>query len=96
MPQKTQRKKYVQRAIETSVSTTGHLKPYKGWTNKFIFPPYDFSVANSLITNFHMPESTLLMMVCAFGGYDLMMKAYKEAIKEKYRFYSYGDTMLIL
>jgi S-adenosylmethionine:tRNA ribosyltransferase-isomerase len=86
----------VMRAIETSVSTTGHLKPYKGWTNKFIFPPYDFSVANSLITNFHMPESTLLMMVCAFGGYDLMMKAYKEAIKEKYRFYSYGDTMLIL
>lgn len=84
------------RAIESSVSTDGHLKPYKGWTNKFIFPPYDFSVANCMVTNFHMPESTLLMMVCAFGGYDLMMKAYKEAIKEKYRFFTYGDAMLIL
>lgn len=84
------------RAIETSVSVSGHLNPYTGWTNKFIFPPYDFSVANTMITNFHMPESTLLMMVSAFGGYDLIMKAYKEAIKEKYRFYSYGDAMLIL
>lgn len=84
------------RAIETSVSTDGHLKPFNGWTNKFIFPPYDFSVANCMITNFHMPESTLLMMVSAFGGYDLITKAYKEAIKEKYRFYSYGDAMLIL
>jgi len=84
------------RAIETSVSTTGQLKPYKGWTNKFIFPPYDFSVANCMITNFHLPESTLLMMVSAFGGYDLIMKAYKEAIKEKYKFFSYGDAMLIL
>lgn len=86
----------VMRAIETSVSVSGHLNPYKGWTNKFIFPPYDFSIANCMITNFHMPESTLLMMTCAFGGYDLIMKAYKEAIKEKYRFYSYGDAMLIL
>ena len=86
----------VMRGIETSVSVSGHLNPYKGWTNKFIFPPYDFSVADSMITNFHMPESTLLMMTCAFGGYDLIMKAYKEAIKEKYRFYSYGDAMLIL
>lgn len=84
------------RAIETSVSTDGFLKPYDGWTNKFIFPPYDFSVANCMITNFHTPESTLLMMVAAFGGYDLIMKAYKEAIKEKYRFYTYGDAMLIL
>jgi S-adenosylmethionine:tRNA ribosyltransferase-isomerase len=84
------------RAIESSVSTDGHLKPYKGWTNKFIFPPYDFSVANCMVTNFHMPESTLLMIVCAFGGYDLIMKAYKEAIKEKYRFFTYGDAMLIL
>jgi S-adenosylmethionine:tRNA ribosyltransferase-isomerase len=84
------------RAIETSVSTDGYVKPYDGWTNKFIFPPYDFSVANCMITNFHTPESTLLMMVCAFGGYDLMMKAYKEAIKEKYHFYTYGDAMLIL
>ncbi|NUM51297.1 MAG: tRNA preQ1(34) S-adenosylmethionine ribosyltransferase-isomerase QueA [Flavobacteriales bacterium] len=84
------------RTIETSVSTEGFLKPYDGWTNKFIFPPYDFSIANCMITNFHMPESTLLMMVAAFCGYDLMMKAYKEAMKEKYRFYSYGDAMLIL
>lgn len=84
------------RGIETSVSTNGHLKPFKGWTNKFIFPPYDFSVANCMITNFHMPESTLLMMVTAFGGYELIMKAYKEAIKEKYKFFSYGDAMLIL
>lgn len=86
----------VMRALESSVSTTGHVNPYQGWTNKFIFPPYDFSVANCMITNFHMPESTLLMQVAAFGGYDLIMKAYKEAIKEKYRFYSYGDAMLIL
>jgi S-adenosylmethionine:tRNA ribosyltransferase-isomerase len=84
------------RAMETSVSTVGHLNPYKGWTNKFIFPPYDFSVSNAMVTNFHMPESTLVMMVSAFGGYDLIMKAYKEAIKEKYRFLSYGDAMLIL
>lgn len=84
------------RAIETSVSTDGHLKPYKGWTNKFIFPPYEFSIANCMVTNFHTPESTLLMQVCAFGGYDLIMKAYKEAIKEKYKFFTYGDAMLIL
>ncbi|MAC96196.1 MAG: tRNA preQ1(34) S-adenosylmethionine ribosyltransferase-isomerase QueA [Flavobacteriales bacterium] len=84
------------RSIETSVSTEGLLKPYKGWTNKFIFPPYEFSIADMMITNFHTPESTLLMMTAAFGGYDLIMKAYKEAIKEKYRFYSYGDAMLIL
>lgn len=84
------------RAVETSVSTTGELKPFNGWTNKFIFPPYDFSVGNCMITNFHLPESTLLMMICAFGGYDLMMKAYKEAIKEKYRFFTYGDAMLII
>ncbi len=84
------------RTIETSVSTEGLLKPYDGWTNKFIFPPYDFSIADSLITNFHTPLSTLLMMISAFAGHELMMKAYKEAIKEKYRFYSYGDAMLIL
>lgn len=86
----------VMRGMETSVSVSGHLNEFRGWTNKFIFPPYDFSVANCMITNFHMPESTLLMMVTAFGGYDLVMKAYKEAIKEKYKFYSYGDAMLIL
>ncbi|MDT8413205.1 MAG: tRNA preQ1(34) S-adenosylmethionine ribosyltransferase-isomerase QueA [Vicingaceae bacterium] len=84
------------RAVESSVSTDGLLKPYQGWTNKFIFPPYDFSVANCMITNFHMPESTLLMMTTAFGGYDNVMKAYKEAIKEKYRFFTYGDAMLII
>lgn len=84
------------RTIETSVSTDGFLKSHKGWTNKFIFPPYDFKIADAMITNFHTPESTLLMMTAAFGGYDLIMKAYKEAIKEKYRFYSYGDAMLIV
>ena len=84
------------RVMESSVSTEGELKTFDGWTNKFIFPPYNFSLANCMITNFHLPESTLLMMTAAFGGYDLVMKAYKEAIKENYRFYSYGDAMLIL
>jgi S-adenosylmethionine:tRNA ribosyltransferase-isomerase len=84
------------RAIESSVSTENRMKPYNGWTNKFIFPPYDFSIADRMITNFHMPESTLLMMVAAFGGYDNIMNAYKVALKEKYRFFSYGDAMLII
>jgi S-adenosylmethionine:tRNA ribosyltransferase-isomerase len=84
------------RAIESSVSTDGMLKPFDGWTNKFIFPPYDFSIANCMVTNFHTPLSTLLMMISAFMGHDLMVQAYQEAIKEKYRFYSYGDAMLIL
>ena len=84
------------RAIESSVSTDGHLKEFNGWTNKFIFPPYDFSIAHAMVTNFHMPESTLLMQVCAFGGYDHVMNAYKVAIKEKYRFFAYGDAMLII
>lgn len=84
------------RAIESSVSTEGTLKAFDGWTNKFIFPPYDFSIANCMITNFHTPLSTLLMMISAFCGHDLMMEAYHEAIKEKYKFYSYGDAMLIL
>lgn len=84
------------RAVETSVSTDGMLKAYDGWTNKFIFPPYDFSIADSMVTNFHTPLSTLLMMISAFCGHDLMMEAYQQAIKEKYRFYSYGDAMLIL
>ena len=86
----------VMRSIETSVSTEGFLKGYDGWTNKFIFPPYDFNVANCMISNFHAPESTILMMICAFGGYDLVMKAYEEAVKEKYRFLSYGDAMMII
>ncbi|MFD1551363.1 tRNA preQ1(34) S-adenosylmethionine ribosyltransferase-isomerase QueA [Putridiphycobacter roseus] len=84
------------RAIESSVSTSGMLNPYNGWTNKFIFPPYDFSIADSLITNFHTPQSTLLMMVSAFADYDFVKKAYAEAVKEKYRFFSYGDAMLII
>ncbi len=84
------------RAIETSVSTDGMLKPFDGWTNKFIFPPYQFQIADCLITNFHTPLSTLLMMISAFCGHALMMEAYETAIKEKYRFYSYGDAMLIL
>ncbi len=84
------------RAMESSVSTEGLLKPFNGWTNKFIFPPYEFNIADSMITNFHWPESTLLMMTCAFGGYDLIMDAYQQAVKEKYKFYSYGDAMLIL
>jgi S-adenosylmethionine:tRNA ribosyltransferase-isomerase len=84
------------RSIETSVSTDGLLKPYDGWTNKFIFPPYDFSIADCMVTNFHTPLSTLLMMISAFCGHDLMMEGYKQAVENKYRFYSYGDAMLII
>ncbi|GAB1307815.1 tRNA preQ1(34) S-adenosylmethionine ribosyltransferase-isomerase QueA [Urechidicola sp. KH5] len=84
------------RTLESSVSTASRLNPYEGWTNKFIFPPYDFGIANCMITNFHMPKSTLLMMTSAFAGHDLMMEAYDQAVKEGYRFYSYGDAMLIL
>lgn len=86
----------VMRAIESTVSTDGHLKTFEGWTNKFIFPPYEFTVANSMISNFHMPLSTLLMIVAAFGGYDLVMDAYQVALKEGYRFGTYGDAMLII
>lgn len=84
------------RAIESSVSSQRTLNPFTGWTNKFIFPPHDFSIADCMVTNFHTPKSTLLMMISAFCGHDLMKKAYEEAIKEKYRFYSYGDAMLII
>lgn len=84
------------RAMESAVSANGRLKSNQGWTDKFIFPPYEFRIPNALVTNFHMPESTLLMMTCAFGGYDLIMEAYQTAIREKYRFFSYGDVMLIL
>lgn len=84
------------RAVETSVSANHRLHPYNGWTNKFIYPPYDFGIATAMVTNFHTPKSTLLMMIAAFTDYDLIMRAYKEAIKEEYRFYSYGDAMLIL
>ncbi len=84
------------RAIESSVSSSGTLNEVEGWTNKFIFPPFEFSIANAMITNFHTPKSTLLMMVSAFAGHEFMKKAYEEAIKEKYKFYSYGDAMLII
>ena len=84
------------RAIESSVSSKGTLNPFVGWTNKFIFPPHEFSIADAMITNFHIPKSTLLMMVSAFCGHDLMKEAYKIAIAEKYKFYSYGDAMLII
>ena len=86
----------VMRAIESSVSSTGTLNASAGWTDKFISPMYDFSIANAFITNFHAPESTLLMLATAFGGYDFVMDAYKEAIKKKYHFQCYGDAMLIL
>ncbi len=84
------------RAIESAVSAEGMLKPAEGWTNKFIYPPYDFHIADAMITNMHLPKSSLLIMICAFGGFDLVMEAYQQAIKEKYRFFSYGDAMLIL
>jgi S-adenosylmethionine:tRNA ribosyltransferase-isomerase len=84
------------RSIESSVSAEGLLKASEGWTNLFVYPPYEFSIANSMITNFHLPKSSLLIMVAAFGGHDLIMEAYEEAVKEKYRFFSYGDAMLIL
>ena len=86
----------VMRALESSVSSNATLNEYRGWTNKFIFPPYDFSIANMMVTNFHTPKSTLLMMVSAFAGHDFIKEAYAEAIKEKYRFYTYGDAMLII
>ena len=86
----------VMRSIESSVSSSQRLNPFTGWTNKFIFPPYDFSIANAMITNFHTPKSTLLMMTAAFAGYDFVMEAYQQAVKEEYKFYSYGDAMLIL
>ena len=84
------------RAIESAVSSNGKLNEFEGWTNKFIFPPYEFSIANCMITNFHTPKSTLLMMASAFAGHDFIKKAYDEAVKEKYKFYSYGDAMLII
>jgi len=84
------------RSIESAVSATGELKAAEGWTNKFIYPPYEFSIADSMITNFHLPKSSLCIMVSAFGGYDLIMEAYQQAIKHKYRFFSYGDAMMII
>ena len=84
------------RSIESAVSATGELKAADGWTNKFIYPPFDFNIADSMITNFHLPKSSLCIMVSAFGGYDLIMEAYQQAIKHKYRFFSYGDAMMII
>lgn len=84
------------KAIESSVSASGHVKPVEGWTDRFIFPPYEFKIGSALLTNFHLPESILLMNACAFGGYELIMKAYEAALKEKYRFFTYGDVMLIV
>ena len=84
------------KALETAQTIEGKIKPFNGWTNKFIFPPYTFSVANCMITNFHLPKSPMMMEVAAFAGYDFLMKAYKEAVNEKYRFFTYGDAMLII
>jgi S-adenosylmethionine:tRNA ribosyltransferase-isomerase len=84
------------RAIESSFTAQKYLKPSEGWTNIFIHPPYDFNIADALITNFHLPKTSLLIMTCAFAGYDLAMEAYKKAIKDKYRFFSYGDAMLVV
>ena len=84
------------KALETTVSITGKVKPYKGWTNKFIFPPYDFNVANAMITNLHLPQSPMMMMVAAYAGYDFLIEAYKEAVEYKYKFFTYGDAMLVI
>lgn len=84
------------KALETTVSITGKVKPYSGWTNKFIFPPYDFQVADAMVTNLHLPQSSMMMMVAAFAGYEFLMEAYKEAVDKKYKFFTYGDAMLII
>ena len=84
------------RAIESSFTAEKLLKPSEGWTNTFVHPPYQFNIADALVTNFHLPKTSLLIMVCAFAGYDLAMESYKKAIKDKYRFFSYGDAMLII
>ena len=84
------------RAIESSFTAEKLLKPSEGWTNTFVHPPYQFNIADALVTNFHLPKTSLLIMVCAFAGYDLAMDAYKKAIKDKYRFFSYGDAMLVV
>ena len=84
------------RGLESSVSSFGTLNPYSGWTHKFIYPPYDFKMCDQFITNLHQPKSTLMMLVAAFAKKDFLLKAYKEAVKKKYRFYSYGDSMMII
>lgn len=84
------------KALESTVSITGKVKPFSGWTNKFIFPPYEFQVADAMITNLHLPQSSMMMMVAAYAGYDFLLKAYKEAVDNKYKFFTYGDAMLII
>ena len=84
------------RALETYVTTTKEIRPFEGWTNKFIFPPYKFSIPDALVTNFHLPQSTMLINVAAFGGYDKVMNAYKVAVDQGYQFGDYGDAMLIV
>ncbi|NCA85640.1 MAG: tRNA preQ1(34) S-adenosylmethionine ribosyltransferase-isomerase QueA [Clostridia bacterium] len=84
------------KALESSLTISGHLKTFEGWTNKFIFPPYEIKLADAMVTNFHLPMSSMMMLVAAFSGYDFLMRAYKEAIKEKYQFFTYGDAMLII
>ncbi len=84
------------KAIESSVTISSNLKPFKGWTNRFIFPPYEFSIANALITNFHLPQTPMMMLTAAFGGYEFIMKAYEVAVEKKYKFFTYGNPMLIL
>ena len=84
------------RAVETAISADKLMKPMEGWTNLFIHPPYDFAIPTAMITNFHLPKSSLLIMVAAFAGYDLAMEAYKTAMKSKYKFFTYGDAMLII
>ena len=84
------------RSLESTVSTKNMVIPFDGWTNIFIFPPHEFKIATSMITNFHLPKSSLMMQVSAFSGYDLLMKAYKEGVKKKYKFHTFGDAMLII
>lgn len=84
------------KALELSITISGHLKPFEGWTNKFIFPPYEIKLADTMITNFHLPMSSMMMLAATFAGYEFLMRAYKEAIKEKYQFFTYGDAMLIV
>jgi S-adenosylmethionine:tRNA ribosyltransferase-isomerase len=84
------------KAIESTVTISGHLKTYKGWTNKFIFPPYEFNIANCMVSNFHLPQSPMMMMTAAFAGYEFLMEAYKVAVEKKYQFFAYGDAMLII
>ena len=86
----------VMRVLETVVGTNGHVKAFSGWTNKFIFPPYEFSVANAMLANFYLPQSTQIMMVAAFGGYETVMHAYEVAVEKGLQFGDYGDAMLII